>query len=70
MTDRVIVWAGQIPLETDVLRSNKFAMTGIAKLAAAVLGTSATVVNGLACVPTSPAGLTVNVSPSTARFSP
>lgn len=63
MTDRVIVWAGQIPLETDVLRSNKFAMTGIAKLAAAVLGTSATVVNGLACVPTSPATLTVNVNP-------
>lgn len=63
MTDRVIVWAGQIPLETDVLRSNKFAMTGIAKLAAAVLGTSATVVNGLACVPTGPATLTVNVNP-------
>lgn len=62
MTDRVIVWPGQIPLETDVLRSNKYAMIGIAKLAAAMLGTS-TVVNGLACVPTTPAGLTVNVNP-------
>lgn len=62
MTDRVIVYAGSIPLETDVLRSNKFAMIGIAKLAAAMLGTS-TVVNGLACVPTGPASLTVNVNP-------
>jgi hypothetical protein len=62
MTDRVIVYAGSIPLETDVLRSNKFAMVGIAKLAAAMLGTS-TVVNGLAAVPTSPASLTINVNP-------
>jgi hypothetical protein len=62
MTDRVIVYAGSIPLETDVLRSNKFAMVGIAKLAAAMLGTS-TIVNGLACVPTGPASLTVNVNP-------
>ncbi|CBJ38347.1 protein of unknown function [Ralstonia solanacearum CMR15] len=60
--DRVTVYAGQIPLETDLLRTNKFAMMGIAKLAAAMLGT-ATVVNGLACVPTAPAGLTVNVNP-------
>jgi hypothetical protein len=62
MTDRVITYAGSIPLETDILRSNKFAMMGIAKLAAAMLGTS-TIVNGLACVPTTPASLTVNVNP-------
>ncbi|MBN6210681.1 hypothetical protein JYK21_29825 [Ralstonia pickettii] len=37
-------------------------MMAVAKLAAAMLGTS-TVVNGLACVPTSPASLQVNVNP-------
>lgn len=62
MTDRVTTYAGQIPLETDILRAGKFAMMGIAKLAAAMLGT-ATVVNGLACVPTGPASLTVNINP-------
>jgi hypothetical protein len=60
--DRVTVYSGQIPLETDLLRINKFAMMGLAKFPAAMLGT-ATVVNGLACVPTAPAGLTVNVNP-------
>ena len=60
--DRVTVYPGQIPLETDVLRTNKFGMIAVAKLAAAMLGTS-TVVNGLACVPTSPASLQVNVNP-------
>ncbi|WP_259341530.1 hypothetical protein [Ralstonia solanacearum] len=60
--DRVIVYPGQIPLETDVLRTNKFGMLAVAKLAAAMLGTS-TIVNGLACVPTSPASLQVNVNP-------
>lgn len=60
--DRVIVYPGQIPLETDVLRTNKFGMLAVAKMAAAMLGTS-TVVNGLACVPMSPASLQVNVNP-------
>lgn len=60
--DRVTVYPGQIPFETDVLRTNKFGMMALAKLAAAVLGTS-TIVNGLACVPTSPASLQVNVNP-------
>ena len=52
--DRQIVYPGQIPLETDLLNSNRFAMIAIAKLAAAMLGTG-TVANGLACAPTSPA---------------
>ncbi|MEX3933258.1 hypothetical protein AB4Y32_15895 [Paraburkholderia phymatum] len=62
MTDRVTTWAGAIPQELDVMRNGKYAMIGIAKLAAAMFGTS-TVVNGLSCVPTTPAGLTVNVNP-------
>lgn len=60
--DRVINYPGQIPLETDVLKTNRFAMVALAKLAAAVLGTS-TQVNGLACTPTSPASMQVQIAP-------
>lgn len=49
-------------MEVDLLNTNKFAMMGLAKLAAAMFGTT-TVANGLACVPTVPATLTVNVNP-------
>lgn len=58
--DRQIVYPGQIPLETDVLGVNKDAYVGLAKLAGAVLG-SGPLVNGLACSPTSPAGMSVIV---------
>lgn len=60
--DRQIVYPGQIPLETDLLNTNKFAMVAIAKLAGAMFGTT-TLVNGLACVPTGPASLQVVVNP-------
>lgn len=60
--DRQTVYPGQIPLETDLLNTNKFAMIALAKLAAAMLGT-ATVINGLGCVPTGPASLQVVVNP-------
>lgn len=59
--DRQIVYPGQIPLETDLLNTNKYAMIALAKLAAAMLGTT-TVVNGLGCVPTGPASLQVVVN--------
>lgn len=62
MSDRVIVYSGAIPLETDILRTNKYQMMGLAKLAASVFGTSS-VINGLSCGPTSPASLSVNISP-------
>lgn len=58
--DRQIVYPGQIPLETDLLNTNKFAMTGLAKLAAAILGEN-TCLFGLACTPSMPASMTVNV---------
>ncbi|CAG2136123.1 hypothetical protein [Cupriavidus numazuensis] len=61
--DRAIIYPGQVPLETDLLNTNKNTMIAVAKLAAAMLGSSGVVVNGLACAPTSPAGLTVNVLP-------
>ena len=57
--DRTIVNKGQIPLETDILNTNKFAMIGLAKFAAAVLGTS-TYINGLNCSPAT--GLNVSIS--------
>jgi hypothetical protein len=59
--DRNIVYAGQIPLETDILSTNKNAMIGVAKLAAALMGTN-TIVNGFACTPTSPASMQVYVT--------
>lgn len=59
--DRQIIYPGQIPLETDLLYTNKNMMIGLSKLAAAILGTS-TQVNGLACTPTGPASLQVNVA--------
>lgn len=60
--DRQIVYPGAIPLETDLLNTNKNAMIGLAKLSAAVLGTG-TFINGLAVTPTAPASLQVSVAP-------
>ncbi len=60
--DRQIVWAGAIPLETDLLNTNKNVMIAIGKLAQAILGNTTTL-NGLACTPTSPASMQVNVAP-------
>ncbi|KAF6660596.1 hypothetical protein HFD91_11290 [Enterobacteriaceae bacterium EKM102V] len=58
--DRQIVYPGAIPLETDLLNTNKFAMTGMAKLASAIMGES-TWLHGLACKPTAPASMSVEV---------
>lgn len=60
--DRVIVYPGSIPLDTDMLSSNRNAMIAIGYLAQAVLGTDP-VVEGLVCTPTSPPSLTVTVGP-------
>lgn len=62
MTERVIVYSGQVPLETDILRTNKNMMISISKLAASLFGSS-TIINGLSCAPSSPASLNVVVSP-------
>lgn len=67
MTDRVIVYNTAIPQTTDMLKASKFAMLGDAYLALATLGSDAsspaTVVAGLACTPTGPASLQVNLGP-------
>ncbi|WP_182057131.1 hypothetical protein [Pantoea sp. ME81] len=59
--DRKIVYPGQIPLETDLLLTNKFAMIGIARLAEAILGSS-TFLYGLECQPCRHKSLSVHIS--------
>jgi hypothetical protein len=58
--DRKIVYPGSVPLETDVLWTNRFAMIGMGYLAQDLLG-SATQVFGAAVSPGS--GLNVSVAP-------
>ena len=60
--DRNIVYPGSIPQDTDILYPNRNAMIGISALTAAALGTGV-VVDGLACVATVPASLTVSIGP-------
>jgi hypothetical protein len=62
MTDRHFVYENQIPLDRDVLLTQMHTYIGLAKLAAAVLGTTQ-ILNGFACTPTAPATLTVDVGP-------
>ncbi len=59
--DRQFVYVGAIPLETDLLSTNKNSMIGLAKLASAILGNSTTI-TGFAVTPTGPASLLVNVA--------
>lgn len=59
--DRQIVYPGAIPLETDLLNTNKYAMMGLAKLAAVIMGSN-TYLHGLACTPSSPASMVVNMA--------
>ena len=68
--DRQIVYPASIPLDTDFLTQNRSAMVALGALAQAVLGT-ATIVDGLACRPTSPASLSVTVGAgSVTQFGP
>ncbi len=60
--DRILVYPGSIPLDTDILNTNRNSMIALGYLAQAVLG-SATVVDGLVCSPTAPASQTVTVGP-------
>lgn len=60
--DRNMVYPGSIPLDTDILTPNRNAMVAIAALTAAALGQES-VVDGLGCVPSVPASLSVTVGP-------
>ncbi|BDC38931.1 gp53-like domain-containing protein [Paraburkholderia terrae] len=62
---RQTVYVGAVPLESDILQSNKNAFVAIGHVLQDMLGTS-TLFSGLGCVPTGPAGMTVNVNPGRA----
>ncbi len=60
--DRILVYPGGIPLDTDLLNTNRDSMIALGYLAQAILGTD-TVVDGLVCSPTTPASLSITVGP-------
>jgi hypothetical protein len=60
--DRIMVYPGGIPLDTDILATNRNAMVALGYLAQMVLGSNP-VVEGLSCSPTAPASMSVSVSP-------
>lgn len=57
---RIETYVGQQVYEWSFSAQAQYTMTAIAKLCSALLGTSVTA-NGLACTPTSPAGMTVQI---------
>ncbi len=67
-TGMIIEYTNQVVWETDFLRTNLYAQTGINALSNAVLNTgqttpNAAIVAGMACAPVSPPGLQVVVGP-------
>lgn len=60
--NRIIVYPGAIPLDTDLLSTNRDTMVGLGALMQAVLGSS-TVVSGLAVSANAPAAMSVVVGP-------
>lgn len=61
MADRQTIYTGQLARSTDFLLAQQNGMVGLAKLSAAVLG-STTIVNGFTVTPTGPASLSVIVT--------
>ena len=59
--DRGIVYPGSIPLDTDLLNTNRNAMVAIGALASATLG-PAPAIDGLSVVPSARGGLAVDVA--------
>jgi len=60
--DRQIVGPGQLPLDTDLLNTNKNVLLALGALAQSMFGTN-TIAYGLGVTPTTPASLSVNVAP-------
>ena len=60
--DRILVYAGEIPLDEHLLNTNRFAMRGLGESLKATLGTGTTC-DGLAVTATTPASLAVLVAP-------
>ncbi|WP_369788054.1 phage tail protein [Rouxiella sp. WC2420] len=59
--DRQIVYPGAIPLETDLLNTNKYALIGLAKLSSSIMGAS-TYFRGLECTPSDSAAMTIDIA--------
>lgn len=60
--DRQIIYSGQVPLETDLLNTNRNILIALGLLSLDIFGTG-TVVGGLPCTPTTPGSLNVLVGP-------
>lgn len=60
--DRQLIYPAQVPLETDLLNTNRNILSALGLLTQDVLGTT-TLVAGLACTPNSPAALNVVIAP-------
>jgi hypothetical protein len=60
--DRGIVYPGSIPLDTDLLNTNRNTMVAIGALASATLGT-VPAIDGLTVTPSAQGGLAVDVAP-------
>ena len=60
--DRQIIYPGQIPLETDLLKTNKNVLTAVGLLVSDLLGT-ATTATGFACTQLGTPALSVQVAP-------
>lgn len=60
--DRILVYPGSIPLDTDMLSLNRNTMIALGYLAQAVFGNNP-IVDGLACSVTSPPSLSISVGP-------
>jgi len=60
--DRQIVYPASIPLDTDILGIQRNVMVALGYLAQVTLGIT-TVVDGLACTPTSPTSMSVSIGP-------
>lgn len=60
--DRQIIYAGAVPLDTDLLHAQVYTMTAIGKVMEMFVGTN-TLIDGFTCIPTAPASLVVQVTP-------
>lgn len=62
--DRPIVYAGSVPLDTDLLRLGRYAKEGLGRLASVLLGSETVTATGLACTVSSES-LSVAIGPGT-----
>jgi len=60
--DRTIVYPGAIPLETDLLNTNRNTLTALSSLTQDLFGSN-TLFSGLNCVPSNPASMSVSITP-------